>query len=57
MTALLDLVVLLAAVALVIVAAAWLVRQILGDGAGVRPAPRGTEDWSASGLPSHPYGT
>ena len=57
MTALLDLFALVAAVALVTVAIAWIVRQVVNDGVGVRPAPRGTEDWSAFGLPSHPHGT
>ena len=57
MTALLDLVALVAAVALVAGVAGWMVRQIHRDGAGFRPAPRGTEEWSAFGLPSRPYGT
>lgn len=33
--------------------AAQLVRL---DGYAHRPAPRGTDDWSVDGLPSHPYG-
>lgn len=57
MTALLDLVAALAATALVVGFAAWMVRQVQRDGLGFRPAPRGTDEWSALGLPSRPYGT
>lgn len=42
-------------VALVAIAAA-VIRLIARDGYGHRPAPRGTEDWSAHGMPSRPYG-
>ena len=33
-----------------------LTKMIRLDGYGLRPAPRGTDDWDAQGLPSHPYG-
>lgn len=52
-----ELITLLAAIALVGGAAVWLVRQVVRDGYGMRPAPRGTEEWSALGLPSRPYGS
>jgi hypothetical protein len=57
MTAFIDLVALLAAIVLVGGVVAWMVREIRGDGLGFRAAPRGTEEWSALGLPSRPYGT
>ena len=52
-----ELITLLAAIALVGGATVWLVRQMMRDGYGMRPAPRGTEEWSALGLPSRPYGS
>ena len=37
-------------------AAAVLGKMLRADGYGMRPAPRGVEEWTAHGLPSHPYG-
>jgi hypothetical protein len=37
-------------------AAVVLAKLVLADGYGLRPAPRGYDDWSVDGLPSHPYG-
>jgi len=36
--------------------AGWFARLVALDGYGTRPPPRGAGDWSADGLPSHPYG-
>jgi hypothetical protein len=56
MTAVVDVVAALAALVLFAGVLAWLVREVRADGLGFTPPPRGTEDWSAMGLPSHPYG-
>lgn len=45
-----------ALILVLVVIAAAAIRLIARDGYGHRPAPRGTEDWSAHGLPSRPYG-
>ncbi len=48
-----ELVVALGVISLLVVAA---FRVVALDGYGQRPAPRGVDEWSANGLPSHPYG-
>jgi hypothetical protein len=40
----------------VVATGSWLTHLVALDGYGVRPAPRGDDDWTAHGLPSHPYG-
>ena len=57
MTSVFEMVALVATLVLVGFATTWLVRQILRDGYGMRPAPRGTDEWTAMGLPSRPYGS
>jgi hypothetical protein len=50
---------LIAAAGIVALAAALgaaVYRVVAQDGYGHRPAPRGTDEWSANGLPSRPYG-
>ena len=33
-----------------------LAKMVRADGYGMRPAPRGVDEWTAHGLPSRPYG-
>lgn len=47
----------LAAVFLALIIGTAIARIVTRDGHGHRPAPRGTDDWSAGTLPSRPYGT
>jgi len=51
-----ELIVLAALTVVLVAAAIVLAKLVLADGYGMRPAPRGHDDWSVDGLPSHPYG-
>jgi len=51
-----ELIVLSTLAAVLVGAAIVLAKLVLADGYGMRPAPRGYDDWSVDGLPSHPYG-
>lgn len=51
-----ELIVFSALAVVLVFAAVVLAKLVRADGYGMRPAPRGYDDWSVDGLPSQPYG-
>ncbi len=51
-----EVVALIGLMSLVAAVSVAIARVVAADGYGHSNAPRGADDWSAHGLPSHPYG-